>query len=98
MRPINELEAAAAGTWFISMLGVHIGWRGKGVGSQLLGGRRVGKARDRCARRLALIVEDVNAGARRLYERHEYALRDQRPMGRIPGGSHGKDWLLMVKE
>ena len=33
MRPIEELEADAHGTWFISMLGVHIGWRGKGVGT-----------------------------------------------------------------
>ncbi len=29
MRPIEELEAAANGKWFISMLGVHLGWRGK---------------------------------------------------------------------
>ena len=28
MRPIEELEAEAAGHWFISMLGVHLGWRG----------------------------------------------------------------------
>ena len=96
--PILELEPEAAGRWFISMLGVYVPWRGKGVGSRLL------DAADRqqeetCAHGQALIVEDVNAGARRLYERRGFAVRSSRPMGRFPGGGpDGDDWLLMVKE
>lgn len=98
MRPINELEAVAAGTWFISMLGVHIGWRGKGIGSQLLDVAEV-KSAETKAHGLALIVEDVNAGARRLYERHGYSVRTSRPMVKYPDGTApGEDWLLMVKD
>lgn len=98
MVPILELEYEAVGTWFISMLGVHVGWRGKGVGSVLLDvaeARRAGSH----ARGLSLIVEDVNLDARRLYERRGFAVRDQRPMGRYPtGDAPGKNWLLMVKD
>ena len=98
MRPIEELEAEANGRWFISMLGVHKNWRGKGVGSELL---KVAdeKCRETKASGLALIVEDVNEGARRLYERRGFAVTDKRPMLAYPGGNRpGRDWLLMVKE
>jgi len=98
MRPIEELEAEANGTWFISMLGVHIGWRGKGVGSTLLDVADV-KRDDSSAKGVALIVEDSNAGARKLYERRGFAVRSTRPMVKYPGrGSSGGDWLLMVKD
>jgi ribosomal protein S18 acetylase RimI-like enzyme len=98
MRPIEELEAEANGTWFISMLGVHVGWRGKGVGSQLLEVADV-KRDATAANGVSLIVEDKNEGARRLYERHGYAVRKSRPMVGYPGGKPGgRDWLLMVKD
>ena len=98
MRPIEELEAEANGTWFISMLGVHLKWRGRGVGSQLLDVAEV-KRDDTHARGLSLIVEDDNDGARRLYQRRGYSVRTKRPMGRYPGGGPaGRDWLLMVKD
>ncbi len=96
MRPINELEAEAHGTWFISMLGVHVGWRGKGAGSALLEVADVKRMETR-AQAVSLIVEDVNARARKLYERHGFAVYATRPMVR-GGGAHGRDWLLMVKE
>jgi ribosomal protein S18 acetylase RimI-like enzyme len=91
MRPIEELEAEANGTWFISMLGVHIGWRSRGVGSALLDVAEV-KRDETSASGLSLIVEDGNMGARRLYERRGYAVTDRRPMV----GARG-DWLLMQK-
>jgi ribosomal protein S18 acetylase RimI-like enzyme len=98
MVPLLQLEAAAEGRWFISMLGVHIRWRGKGVGSRLLDVAEDRRQRT-AARGLALIVEDVNEGARRLYERHGFSVRTSRPMVRFPGSTApGKDWLLMVKE
>ena len=98
MRPINELEAAAAGTWFVSMLGVHKTWRGKGIGSTLLDVAEQ-KCRDTRASGVALIVEDANEGAQRLYSRRGFAVRDRRPMVRYPDGSApGKDWLLMTKD
>ena len=96
MRPIEELEADAHGTWFISMLGVHVGWRGKGVGSELLEVADHKRAQTK-ARGTALIVEDANNGARQLYERRGYGVRATRPMVR-GGNAHGRDWLLMVKD
>ena len=98
MRPIEELEAEAHGAWFISMLGVHVRWRGRGVGSQLLEVAEV-KRDETKAHGLALIVEDDNDGARRLYERRGYSVRTKRPMvGFAGGGPAGRDWLLMVKD
>lgn len=98
MRPIEELEAEANGTWFISMLGVHLKWRGHGIGSQLLDVAEVKRDAAK-ADGVALIVEDANEGARRLYERHGYSVRTTRPMVRYPGGGPGgRDWLLMVKD
>ena len=98
MRPIEELEAEASGRWFISMVGVHVGWRGRGVGSALLGvadAKRV----ETSAAGLALIVEDANEGAHRLYERQGYFVGSRRRMVKFPGGSAaGEDWLLMVKD
>lgn len=97
MRPIQELEAESNGLWFISMLGVHAKWRGKGIGSELIA-LADAKGRESRAKGLALIVEDANEGARRLYERRGFAQRDARPMGNIPFATHGRDWLLMVKD
>ncbi|MBI4920160.1 MAG: GNAT family N-acetyltransferase [Devosia nanyangense] len=96
--PLYELEGEAAGCWYINMLGVHIGWRGRGIGSKLLD---VAQARglETAAHGLALIVEDVNAGARRLYERRGFGVRAKRPIVPFPdGGPDGADWLLMVKD
>lgn len=98
MRPIEELEAEGNGTWFISMLGVHVGWRGKGVGSALLEVADIKRAESK-AKGVSLIVEDSNEGARRLYERRGFAVRTSRPMVGYPGGGPGgRDWLLMVKD
>jgi ribosomal protein S18 acetylase RimI-like enzyme len=96
--PLFELEAEAAGKWYINMLGVYAGWRGRGVGSKLLDVAER-KRDETAADGLALIVEDINAGAQRLYERRGFAVRATRPMVRFPGGGpDGTDWLLMMKE
>jgi ribosomal protein S18 acetylase RimI-like enzyme len=98
MRPIEELEAEAHGRWFVSMLGVHVDWRGRGVGSELLGVADAKRAETGAAG-LALIVEDANEGAVRLYARQGYAVGSRRKMVMFPGGGRaGGDWLLMVKE
>lgn len=98
LRPIEELEAEANGRWFISMLGVHKPWRGKGVGSVLLDHAEA-QARATQALGQALIVEDANDGARRLYEGRGFRVTTSRPMVPFPGTpQHGTDWLLMVKE
>ncbi|HTJ59254.1 MAG TPA: GNAT family N-acetyltransferase [Devosiaceae bacterium] len=96
--PLYELEAEAAGHWFISMLGVYVPWRSHGVGSKLLEIAE-GKRLDTGRRGLALISDDTNEAARRLYERRGFKVTSTRPKVKFPqGGPQGKDWLLMVKE
>jgi ribosomal protein S18 acetylase RimI-like enzyme len=98
MTPILQLEWLAAGTWFISMLGVHVPWRSHGVGGRLLALAETKRAATG-RRGLALIVEDHNDRARALYERMGFAVTASRPMRHYPDGTQpGKDWLLMVKE
>ena len=98
LTPIIELEWLAGGNWFISMLAVHASWRGKGIGGKLIG--LADEKRAETERRgLALIVEDENTGARRLYERDGFLVAAARPMHRYPDGTRpGQDWLLMVKD
>ena len=98
MQPILELEAEAKGRWFISMLGVHKTWRGRGVGSVLLDQADTLAAATQ-AKGQALIVEDANEGARKLYASRGFSVTTSRPMVPFPGATqHGTDWLLMVKE
>lgn len=98
LRPIIELEWLAGGKWFISMLAVHKPWRSKGIGRQLMSLAEQKRA-ETGRRGLALIVEDENTGARRLYERDGFLVAAARPMHRYPDGTRpGQDWLLMVKD
>ena len=98
LRPIEELESEANGLWFVSMLGVHARWRGRGVGSALLAEAETQAGRT-SAKGLALIVGGGNEGARRLYETKNYAVRSSRPMVPFPGArQEGSNWLLMVKD
>ena len=96
--PIEELEAEANGLWFVSMVGVHKPWRGRGAGSVLLDQAET-QAQQTRAHGLGLIVGDANTGARKLYESRGYSVKASRPMVPFPGiKQEGKDWLLMVKE
>lgn len=98
LRPIQELEEEANGHWFISMVGVHKTWRGRGAGSLLLD-HADKMAGETAAKGQALIVEDANEGARKLYERRGFSVKTSRPMAPFPGvPPHGADWLLMIKE
>lgn len=97
--PFDELRAEVGlGTWYVSMLGVHVAWRGRGIGARLLD-LADAKCAESGARGLSLVVEDANVGARGLYERHGYAVRATRPIVKFPSGQpEGTDWLLMVKD
>jgi ribosomal protein S18 acetylase RimI-like enzyme len=96
--PIEELEAEANGLWFISMVGVHKPWRGRGAGSALLD-QAEALAQQTQAHGLGLIVGDANAGARKLYESRGFSVKASRTMVPFPGTEQeGNDWLLMVKE
>lgn len=97
-RPFNELRAERPGAWYISMISVHLRWRGRGIGGRLMKLADEKRAETN-ARGLSLIVEDVNTTAERLYERSGFSVRAKRPMVRFPGGGpNGEDWLLMAKD
>jgi ribosomal protein S18 acetylase RimI-like enzyme len=96
--PFFGLRAHAPGAWYINFLSVHVRWRKRGIGERLLHAAEA-KRRETGAHALSLVVEDVNAGARRLYERAGFSVRVKTPMVRFPGGGpKGEDWLLMVRE
>lgn len=94
--PLQELENLAVGSWYVNVLAVMPDWRGHGIGSRLLfeGERRARQAG--CAE-MSIIVSNGNPGARRLYERHGYTLRAERPMGEIGWDNPGTDWVLLMK-
>ncbi|NGP17613.1 GNAT family N-acetyltransferase [Devosia aurantiaca] len=96
--PLQELEAESAGLWYVAMLGVHKNWRSQGAGSALLE-HADQQARRTNARGLALVVDDGNGGARKLYEGRGFVVRDSRPIVPFPDSKQdGSNWLLMVKE
>jgi ribosomal protein S18 acetylase RimI-like enzyme len=96
-RAMAELEAAAPGSWYVNILGVFPEYRGRGLGSRLL--RRAEELADATGtRRMSLIVDSGNDGARRLYERTGYREETRRPMVPFPGSTASGDWVLMVKE
>ena len=96
LRPLFELEALAASTWYINVLAVYAEYRGKGVGSALIGeAERLGRAAN--ATGLSLIMQDDNGEALKVYERHGFTTAAARPYVRFAPGSSAKNWLLMTK-
>ena len=94
--PLQELENLAPSTWYINVLAVLPGHRGRGLGTKLLG------LADRIARSLkkkglSLIVSDANAGARRLYERCGFAEKASRPIIEDGWTHEGRNWVLLTK-
>lgn len=94
--PLQELENLAPGTWYVNVLATFPEHRGRGHGSRLL---EFAEARSRAAglRGMSIIVEDANAGARRLYERHGYREVARRPIVKEGWASGGAEWVLLVK-
>ena len=94
--PLQELENLVPGTWYVNVLAVMPRFRGRGVGSRLLGvaeeqARALGKTG------MSVIVSDANHGARRLYQRHGYEECAQRPMIKEDWVNDGESWVLMKK-
>lgn len=95
--PLQELENLAPGTWYVNVLAVRPQFRGKGLGTQLLGlARRTAQALSK--RGLSVIVSDANHGARRLYERCGYRERAVRPMVKEGWANEGGNWVLLTRD
>jgi ribosomal protein S18 acetylase RimI-like enzyme len=96
VRPLQELENLAPGTWYVNVLAILPAHRSSGFGSRLLGladelGRAAGK------RGMSVIVSDANPGARRLYERCGYGEAGTRPMVKEDWVNEGRNWVLLTK-
>lgn len=95
--PLVELEALAAGSYYIMVAAVFAECRGQGYGAALLA-KAEQLARAQGLSRLSLITESFNTGARRFYLRDGFLDAARRPFVPFPGANEEGDWTLMVKD
>jgi ribosomal protein S18 acetylase RimI-like enzyme len=94
--PLLELEAVAAGSWYVNVIAVYPEFRGRGLGSALLNkAEEIAHAAE--AAQMSLIVEEVNTGALRMYLRYGFSEWARRPYIPFPGSGDEGDWLLLKK-
>jgi ribosomal protein S18 acetylase RimI-like enzyme len=92
LRPYARLEIP--GTLYISSLAVFDGFRGMGLGTEMLSIARK-QARERGLDALSLLVFEQNTGAVKLYEREGFREVDRAPVIPHPLIHHTGDVLLM---
>jgi ribosomal protein S18 acetylase RimI-like enzyme len=95
--PLLELEAVAAGSWYVTIMSVYPEFRGQGLGSALLG-KAEQTARLAGAPQMSLIVEEANPSALKLYLRYGFVEWCRRPYIPYPGSTDRGDWILLKKE
>ena len=94
--PLEELEHAAPGTWYVNVLASYPEARGQGYGTRLLAiAERL--ARETGKRGLSIIVSDANSGAQRLYGNRGYRRVADRPMVKEDWRNPGERWVLLTK-
>ena len=97
IRPLQELENLAPGTWYVNVLAILPAHRNSGLGTRLLGlAEELGRAARK--RGMSVIVSDANPGARRLYERCGYGEAGTRPMVKEAWVNEGGNWVLLTKD
>jgi ribosomal protein S18 acetylase RimI-like enzyme len=95
--PLLELEAVAAGSWYLNVVAVYPEFRGQGLGSALLGkAEEIARLAD--APQISLIVEEANTGALRLYLQYGFEEWVRRPYIPFPGSTDEGDWILLRKD
>lgn len=95
VRPLVRLEASAPGSWYVNAVAVYPGFRGSGIGANLM----ALAAELACAAgadSVSLIVASTNTGAKRLYERLGYTLAASEPIVAWGEEAHAGDWELML--
>ncbi|MCW8875375.1 MAG: GNAT family N-acetyltransferase [Gammaproteobacteria bacterium] len=85
IRPLIELEAQVAGSYYINMLACFPRYRGQGIGTALMGGVDDLARREGCDL-ASIMVFSENRGALRLYQRLGYTVAARRPV--IPHACH----------
>ncbi len=96
-RPLEELEHAAPGTWYVHVLATVEGARGKGWGTRLLALAERLAIAEGC-REMSIIAADNNTGARRLYERAGFLPTASRAMVKGDWTGPGSNWILMIRD
>ena len=95
--PLLELEAVAAGSWYLNVVAVYPEFRGQGLGSALLSkAEEIARLAD--APQISLIVEEANAGALKLYLKSGFREWMRRPYIPFPGSTDQGDWILLRKD
>jgi ribosomal protein S18 acetylase RimI-like enzyme len=95
--PLLELEAAAAGSWYLNVITVYSEFRGRGVGAALL--RKAEEiARLTAAAQMSLIVQESNVGALRFYLRYGFGEWARRRYVPFPGSIAEGDWILLKRK
>jgi ribosomal protein S18 acetylase RimI-like enzyme len=95
--PVLELEAVAAGSWYLNVVAVYPEFRGQGLGSALLS-KAEEIAHLAAAPQISLIVEEINARALKLYLQHGFREWARRPYIAFPGSMDEGDWILLRKD
>jgi len=95
--PLQQLEDLAPDTWYVNVLATYPAHRRKGFGRALLN-LAEGLASDAGKHGMSIIVADVNAEARRLYENRGYREHASRPMVKEQWLSPASNWILLLKE
>lgn len=94
-RPLAELEAEAAGCWYLNVLAVYPEYRGRGVGRSLLAqANRIGKS---APKGMAIIVASQNERAMKLYTGDGYRTVSRRRFVPPAGLDDEGDFLLLTK-
>lgn len=97
VKPLNELKAVAAGTWYISAAAIYPEHQGKGFGKLLLAeAESIVRALGRD--RVTLMVGSFNPRAYALYQQTGFREWSRRPFIAFPGSDQPGEWILMVKD
>jgi len=94
--PLLELEALAAGSWFLMAIAVYPEFQKAGLGSTLLESA-LGTARESAVERIMLTVSTVNENAFRLYDRHGFREVARRRALPFPGSGDIGEWVLLSR-
>lgn len=95
--PLQELENLAPSTWYVNVLAAYPQFRGRGIGTRLIGVAE-DKAREAGCKGISIIVADTNNGARKLYERCGCIEQATRPMVKGDWDYEAENWVLLTKD
>lgn len=96
VRPLVELEATVAGSWYINALATKAEHRGQGIGQTLIE-QTSQQARVSGAGTLSLIVDSNNRSAKSLYEFLGFEQIASQPIVPWDNGPQDGQWQLMIK-